>query len=121
MKESKKEIGETPEYLNKKELCKALNISPRTIQKELNKAIQETNGGVIKIGRVMRINFNRFIEWNNRGNFKDFNNRQSEGKWEGKGIKKNFTSGTASTGLTTMTKEDVAICEQLQQRIFKGR
>jgi hypothetical protein len=47
---------------------------------------------------------------------------EEKSKWEEIRTRKDSTSGEREhTGSTTMTKEDVAICEQLQQRIFKRR
>jgi hypothetical protein len=112
------------EYVNKKELCRILCVSPHTAQMELNKAMQEGNGIVIKMGKTLRINLNRFIEWNSKRNSENFNNNkppEEKKKWEGTRIKRGFTSEETSIGLTTMTKTDIAASNQLRQRIFRKR
>jgi hypothetical protein len=112
------------EYISKKELCRILSVSPHTAQIELEKATREAEGVVIRMGRTFRINFNKFIEWNSKKNTENFINKQTEEKnrWGEIGIKRDFTSGEKGLiGLTTMTKADIDISNQLRQRIFKKR
>jgi hypothetical protein len=130
MTENKKEVVEKFGYLNKKQLCKVLSISPHTIQKELNEAIRETNGVVIKIGRTLRIDFNKFVEWNSEKNSKrlnddaNFSNEQSGRRKRWKKIKTRKISTNEEEGhiglITTMEVEK-DISSQLRQRIFKKR
>jgi Fic family protein len=115
------------EYLNKKEFCRLLKISPHTAQRELQRAIEDNSGVVIKIGRTLRINFNRFIEWNSKNNFKcldksiNFSNNQFEEKEQcqrkeiGVSIKEGIYGGS------TTPEEESNSVSQLRQRIFKKR
>lgn len=88
------------QYIDKKELCNRLNLSPRTIQKEVEKALLQGQGGVIKIGCSYRINYNEFIQYITNRN----KNNEEVKEWERKELRI-LAKGTMSTILTTTRKE----------------
>lgn len=63
-------------YLNQKELCQRLRISPNTAKKEIAKAINNGCNAVIKIGKSYRINYDMFILWINKRNRDESNKKE---------------------------------------------
>ena len=51
------------QIINKAELCKILNITPKVAQKELSKALPIENSGVFKFGNSYRIFANKFFNY----------------------------------------------------------
>ena len=51
------------EIINKSDLCKILNITPKVAQKELSKALPIKDSGVFKFGNSYRIFANKFFNY----------------------------------------------------------
>jgi hypothetical protein len=64
-------------YLNQKELCQRLCISPNTAKKEIAKAMNNGCNAVIKIGKSYRINYDMFILWINKRSREEKNREES--------------------------------------------
>lgn len=96
------------EFINKKTLCDRLSLSPKTIQKEIQNAIEKGSDAVFMIGNTYRINFNGFI------NFLKITSKEKQCQKK----QKTSTKGGKSTGSTTQEMVNNS-SSQLRKRIYK--